>query len=745
MGNSSWGMTRVLRRARIAIAAGACLLCAGALSATPAVAATTGPHWTWLGGAPAGGDVSLSLPLRADLSGLQRFAAAVSDPKSPQYGQYDSIANLAKRFGATAAERARVVGYLTRAGATGVKVDVTGLFADATLKVSQAGRLFGTTLGSFRPAGARVRGATFMAPETGVRIPPALRDDVTGVVGLDTQPLFGSSTPAASSDAAFPHKAAASAAGSGSGSGSGNEGTNDESGYLQRTGTAAGCAAAVSQSGFTPNQYLTAYNYAPLQSAGLEGQGERVALIEIDGFRYSDLRNFSKCFGLATPAINGFGVGLKKPLAAGGESTLDLEVLDAAAPKLKAVDVYESRPNAVDVLHSLTAPLSNSGSKPDIISASLGSCEEATHLTIGDSGLRHVEGALALAAASGISVLASSGDDGSSACLTPDGRPLPGLAVSYPASSPFVTGVGGTNFALDPTNHIVSEQVWNDSPLVIASGGGGLSQLFKRPTYQDGSLAAAHRGVPDISMLADVAPGYEIFCTAKSDCIGKGHESPWTQVGGTSAAAPLLAGGLALVDQALRKAHRQDLGLANPLLYGIDHSPSGPSVISDIVANNNDLGPSLIGRPFGCCTAAAGFDEASGLGSVNLASLALVAGTVVPPIVNVGLSVPAQRHPVAAKHFLARVSCSGRCLMGAFARLRIGRSRKVISKYSSVFLLKNGGHRTIKIGLDKKTAGKLRSALTHRQKVTATIYGAILDPSGNVESSTRGKELRVRG
>jgi kumamolisin len=735
MGISSWGMTRALRRVGIAIAAAACLLSAGALSAAPAVAAGSSTHWTWLGAAPANGSVSLALPLKADVTGLERFAAAVSNPKSARYGQYDSIANLAKRFGAPAAERARVLSYLERAGATGVKVDVTGLFADATMKVSEAGRLFGTTLGNFRTAAAGPRGATFMAPETGVRIPAALRDDVTGVVGLNTQPLFGSSTPAASSNAVFPHKAAAP----------GDESTADESGYLQRTGTAAGCTGAVSQSGFTPNQYLTAYNYAPLQSAGLQGQGERVALIEIDGFRYSDLRNFSKCFGLATPAINGFGVGLKKPLPPGGESTLDLEVLDAAAPRLKAVDVYESRPNAVDVLHSLTAPLSNSGSKPDIISASLGSCEEATHLTIGNSGLRHVEGALALAAASGISVLASSGDDGSSACLTPDGRPLPGLAVSYPASSPFVTGVGGTNFALDATNHITSEEVWNDSPLVNASGGGGFSELFKRPTYQDGFVLAGHRGIPDISMLADVAPGYEIFCTAKGDCIGQGHNSPWTQVGGTSAAAPLLAGGLALVDQALRRGHRQDLGLANPLLYSIDHSPSAASVISDIVANNNDLGSSLVGRAFGCCTAAAGYDEASGLGSINLASLAFVAGSVVPAIVNVGVAVPSQSRPVAAKHLLAKVTCSGHCLMGAYTRIKIGRSRKVITKYSSVFLLKNGGHKTIKIGLDKKTVGKLRSALAHGQKVTATIYGAILDPSGNIESRTRGKELRVRG
>ncbi|MGH2892503.1 MAG: S53 family peptidase, partial [Solirubrobacteraceae bacterium] len=646
MGTSNWGLSRALGRVRIAMATAACLACAAALSAPPALAASSSAHWTWLGAAPADGSVSLALPLRADLSGLERFATAVSDPKSPQYAQYDSIANLAKRFGAPATERARVVNYLKRAGATGVKIDVTGLFADATMKVSQAGRLFGTTLGNFRTA---ARGATFMAPETGVRVPAALRDDVTGVVGLNTQPLFGSSTPTVADNAAFSHKAPVAGA----------ESANDDSGYLQRTGTAAGCGTAVSQSGFTPNQYLTAYNFGPLQSAGLEGQGERVALIEIDGFRYSDLRNFSKCFGLATPAINGFGVGLKKPLPPGGESTLDLEVLDAAAPKLKAVDVYESRPSAVDVLHSLTAPLSNPASKPDVISASLGSCEEATHIAIGNSGLRHVEGALALAAASGISVLASSGDDGSSACLIPDGRPLPGLAVSYPASSPFVTGVGGTNVSLNPANQIVAEQVWNDSPLVLASGGGGFSELFDRPSYQSGFVVAAHRGVPDVSMLADVAPGYEIFCTAKRDCIGKDHTSPWTQVGGTSAAAPLLAGGLALVDQALRKSRHQDIGLANPLLYTIDHSAAGPGVIADIVANTNDLGSSLIGRPFGCCTAGPGFDEASGLGSVNLANLAFAAGSLVPPIVNVGLSVPAQRHPVASKHLLASVSCSG--------------------------------------------------------------------------------------
>ena len=171
--------------------------------------------------------------------------------------------------------------------------------------------------------------------------------------------------------------------------------------------------------------------------------------------------------------------------------------------------------------------------------------------------------------------------------------------MSYPASSPFVTGVGGTNFSLNAANHIVAETVWNDAPLAIASGGGGFSELFKRPGYQNGFVLASHRGVPDVSMLADVAPGYEIYCTAKGDCIGRAQPDPWSQVGGTSAAAPLVAGGLALVDQALRRGHRQDLGLANPLLYAIDHSPSAAGVISDIVANNNDLGQSLGGAPLG--------------------------------------------------------------------------------------------------------------------------------------------------
>jgi subtilase family serine protease len=703
-----------------------------ALAAPAARAAGPWAGIARVGAAPGSAPISLALPLRADEAGLERLATAVSTPGSPQYGQYESIASLSRRYGASAADRARVLGYLRHAGATPVGIDATGLFAHATMPVAIAQRLFGTSLGVFHGA----RTGRFVAPGGRVTLPGALRGAVTGVVGLDGRPLVSGSALHAAPAAPWPARMSTSLS-------SPAESTDTLSGYLNRSGLAAGCRAAVAQPGFTPNQYLGAYGYTPLQTAGFSGQGERVALIEIDGFRESDLHAFSRCFGLATPSLQGFLVGLRHPLAPGGEATLDLEVLDAAAPKLEQVDVYESGPTAADVLSSLTAPLDNHGFKPDVISASLGACEPVTRQAIGNAGLRTAEGALALAAASGISVLASSGDAGSSACVSDSGRPEPALAVSYPASSPFVTGVGGTNFVLDAANQITTQTVWNDAPAVLASGGGGNSVLFRRPAYQDSFQTTGRRGVPDVSMLADVAPGYEIYCSVKGACVNKSNPRSWTQVGGTSAASPLLAGGLALVDQSLRLHGHQDVGLANPLLYQIDHSPIGPAVISDVTSNTNDLGPNIDGSPLLCCTAGPGYDLASGLGSVNLTAFALAAGSLVPSQVEVGLELPSQRRPVASRHLVAKVSCSGRCLLGAYASVAVGRSRKLVKAYSTVYLLRRAGAKSVTIAFSKQQLARLRGALASGARVSATVFGVVLDPGGNVERRTPGKRLRI--
>ena len=718
-------MSRVTARLFVCLACAMALLALGA-----AVSSAAGPvaDATKVGSAPASRSVELVLPLRADGAGLKRFALAVSTPGSVRYAQYEPIATLARRFGASTAAKRRVVAYLRRAGATGVKVDATGLFADATMSAGLAQRIFATELAQFRTAGA----ARFIAPTSSVRIPPALRGLITGVVGLNTRPL-------ASSPAWRPpshgRRSAADLA------------TPTGSAYFPATGTRSGCTAAQGTGGFTPNQYLTAYQYQPPYGTAAAGQGERVALIEIDGFKNSDIRAFARCFGTHVPAVNSFSIGVKRRLAPGGESTLDIEVLDAAAPGLTAIDVYESSPAASSTLKALTAPLQHHGFKPQVISASLGLCEPFTYEAVGRSGIAATELALSEAAASGITFLASSGDSGSADC-TQHGTPIDKLAVNYPASSWWATGVGGTNLMLDPSNAIRTQVVWNDEAAVPGSaGGGGSSMLFNRPRYQHGTVTGHARAVPDVSMLADVAPGYAVYCSASGDCINSSNSNPWQAVGGTSAATPLLAAGLALVDQKLRMHGRQDLGLVNPLLYKLGRNPllTG-KVFDDVTQTSNDVGAFIPGDglPLACCTAAAGYDEASGWGSIDLAGFTTAALGMQPRIVNVGLSLPGGQRPVSHRQILATLSCSGPCLIGAFATITVGSSR-LPGLYSNVYHLRTRGQKTIPIRLPPSDLRKLRWGLADHRRIVASVVGAIVDAGGNVEKQSGPRQLTVSG
>jgi kumamolisin len=685
--------------------------------APPALAGGGGAQVGRLGSAPATQRLTLVLPLRANVSGLERFANEVTTFGSPRYGEYQPVQTLARRFGASVADRARALRFLRRAGATHVGIDPTGLFANATMTVSLAQRLFATRLGRYEGP----RATRFVAPSSGARVPASLGGTVTGVVGLDTRPIF--STP----EATVPWNADASS-------------DNHISGYGQRSGTAAGCPPALADRGFTPNQYLAAYDYTSLQAAGITGQAERVALIEIDGFNISDVRTFASCFGLPVPAINAYGVGIRHALPPGGEASLDLELLDAAAPGLAGIDVYESQPHASDVLRSLTAPLRNPGHVPDVISASLGTCEPALKLTVGAAGRRAAEGALAMAAASGISVLASSGDAGSSSCVRRSG-PLHLVAASFPASSPYVTGVGGTNVVLSPTNQIIGQTVWNDAPFNLSAGGGALSGLFKRPSYQKGFEHENHRGVPDVSLLADVLPGFNIYCTA-ADCLS-GSASPWIAVGGTSAASPLLAGGLALVDEVLRQHGKQNVGQPNSLLYRIARRYASAGAISDVTTNDNDLGrylPGSLGRPLGCCTAGPGYDLASGLGSVDLGRFAALAESLQPPVAGVSLSFPPQR-PVRRRRLLVKVSCLGRCIAMVTGTVAMSGSSFGIGSEEKVFA--HAGHKTLELRFTPSELSVLRAAVHHHRPVVARVVAEVLDAGGNVEARSLTRQLSI--
>ncbi|HEX8976848.1 MAG TPA: protease pro-enzyme activation domain-containing protein, partial [Solirubrobacteraceae bacterium] len=129
---------------------------AGLALPTPAAASARAAQGSAarLGLAPSGQSLPLVFPLRADVAGLERFASEVSTVGSPLYGHYAPLSVLARRFGASMPDRLRVTRFLHRAGATHVRIDATGLFADATLSVGRATRLFGASLARFHAARA---------------------------------------------------------------------------------------------------------------------------------------------------------------------------------------------------------------------------------------------------------------------------------------------------------------------------------------------------------------------------------------------------------------------------------------------------------------------------------------------------------------------------------------------------------------------------------------------------------------
>ena len=356
-------------------------------------------------------------------------------------------------------------------------------------------------------------------------------------------------------------------------------------------------------------------------------------------------------------------------------------MLDAVAPKLKSIDVYEAGAQPAQTLQALRRPSRTRDTSR--MSSPLRSDSASRTRKVGSGGLKATEAALEEAAASGISFVAASGDDGSADCTSNTGAPQPFAAVNFPASSPWVTGVGGTNFTLTAQNTIApaSEVVWNDTNTLegsgqataVGAGGGGFSTLFARPSYQSAVVPGGKRAVPDVAMLADISPGYAIYCSAKPSCDG-----PAWRPSGTSAATPLLAGGIALVDEMLRLHQQQPLGLINPLLYSIGANATlAPQVFNDVTSGSNDIGAYVRGfpGPLGCCTAAVGYDEASGWGSVNLDAFATQALATQPELVDVSLALPHGQRPAHAGHVLASVSCTGQCLSGAAAEVSIGRAR----------------------------------------------------------------------
>ena len=286
-----------------------------------------------------------------------------------------------------------------------------------------------------------------------------------------------------------------------------------------------------------------------------DGKGQRVGLLQLGGaLNTQDLKAYFTALGLAVPAITLVPVSGGDPSPTKDsrwEMTLDVEVLGAILPAAK-ISVFVAPNNSDGLLDLVEAALHGGADQPSVLSMSWGAAESEW----GELELQLVSDALQTASKLGVTVLVSSGDEGST-----DGAKDGKQHVAFPASSPWVLGVGGTQQAEK------AEVVWNALPHKGATGG-GVSDFFALPDWQkkagvpksanDGKV---RRGVPDLAAHAAEEGGYRIFV-----------DGQWRVLGGTSAAAPLLAG---LVTR-INAKRKKPLGYLNPVLYGAGHGALNP-------------------------------------------------------------------------------------------------------------------------------------------------------------------------
>ena len=435
-------------------------------------------------------------------------------------------------------------------------------------------------------------------------------------------------------------------------------------GDFQQVGTAltpptqAQCNA-VGRRCFAPAALQNAYNLTPLLTAGNQGQGITVAVVDSFGSNTirTDLNNFSTQFGLphmcgeanyscapgdptfnvlclqactdtTSPPDTANSVGKQDRSGWIVEVSLDVEWVHAVAPRANVLLVTTPTAETLGV-QGLPQMMNSEQYVIDhglaqVISQSFG----ASELTFngGIAALENLRGAFKSAVASNVSVLASTGDFGNgNLAKTPAGGSnanplLPSPNVGWPGSDPLVTAVGGTYLCLDGATgtHVdsvsppVNCQNQSNREVGWVAGGGGYSSIFPKPAYQNtlppGSNTAGNvnnmRAIPDVAMEASSRTGVLVYA-----------DGSWFIVGGTSVSSPCFAGVVAIADQ----VNGAPLGFLNNALYKIGANPARyANDFYDITTGNNDQFQTPQDPNYAATT---GWDPVTGLGTPNAVNL----------------------------------------------------------------------------------------------------------------------------
>lgn len=487
-------------------------------------AVTSLGHATHTGSVAAGQKLGLEVSLTPrNKAKLDAFVKAVSDPHSSSYKHYLTVAQYAAEYGATNAQIAQVTAYLKAEGLSVGQVTANHLTLPVSGTAAQVEKAFDVNLGTYTAAGK-----SFYANTAAPSLPADIASVVNGVAGLSNQALH---TGSLHSEAATSH-----------------------------AGTT-----------LTPTLAREGYNLTTDISSGYKGTGVTIGLAEFSAYSASDVSKYNSNYSLGATAASVVKVdGGTTDTSGEDEDELDIEVDYALAPGA-TIKVYEA-PNSDAGEVALYAAFASND--VPVVSSSWGEPEQdETNLSSDDADFEEM-------AAQGQSVYAASGDSGAD----DNGS---SLSVDYPASDPYVSGVGGTNLTVT-SGAWTSETGWSDS-------GGGKSVEFSTPSYQSSVNTTGHREVPDVSAAG-------------------GNNSPWyidadgtyEDVWGTSAAAPNWAAFTADYDTAATDLGGSKFGYANSEIYTVAQSSLYKTVFHDVTSGNN-----------GGYSAGTGYDPVTGWGSYN--------------------------------------------------------------------------------------------------------------------------------
>ena len=337
---------------------------------------------------------------------------------------------------------------------------------------------------------------------------------------------------------------------------------------------------------FVPADLRKAYNFLPLYSRGVNGNGTRIAIVDAfgDPTLSTDLSSFNSLTGLPTANVNIFypdGVPKKMNSGWAVETSLDVEWAHAMAPSA-TIDLVVALDSTLGSVFDGIAYVANSLPSETVLSMSFG-LAESSYPTTGSFTIIATHQLFVTMTSHGTTPFASSGDSGATSCCNPQ----------YPSSDPLVVAVGGTSLTLNNDASYGSETTWSGS-------GAGSSTVFSKPSWQQG-LGDSMRDAVDVSYDADPNTGVLV--------VQGGREF---QVGGTSAGSPQWA---ALVDLA-SQANSKSYGSINANLYKIGS-------YHDITSGSN-----------GFFTASVGWDYPTGFGTPDANCIA----SALSPTISVSLN-----------------------------------------------------------------------------------------------------------